>query len=167
MIRCPHCGKDFDPDLLIAVASTREEQAQVIYDLYPRAGGAKLAKQKIVKALKGIAFEELRSRTETMANLWRDADKVFCPMASTWYHQERFNDPSYTWAPRQNGSHAKPEVPTYVLVKQLTEAIERHPANPQFVGYDRDRVTSAMREELKAWRGKLEQLQKLQMQAIT
>ena len=161
MSRCPHCGHEFEDGGLLSV----ESDAEVLYKLYPRKVAKPAALRAIRSALRKTPFTVLHKKAVELSEMWRGHDTMYLPYPASWYNSERFNDTADTWLPR-NGS-PKPITPLHVLIRQLTEAIERHPANPQFVAYEREKVTSAMREELKAWRGKLEQLQKLQMQAIT
>lgn len=151
MTKCPHCGKTFDDDLLIQDAPTRKAQADEIYKLYPRKVAKPAAIKSIEKALKGIAFVELKKRVAQLALMWDNADTSFMPHAATWFNQERFNDDPSTWMPRKqlNGP------PLWKQVEILRDAIEVHPANPEWLRYDQDQVTQAHKDEYKRLKEKL------------
>jgi hypothetical protein len=162
-MKCPHCGKTFEEDLLIQDAPTRKAQAEEIYALYPRKLAKPAAIKAIMTALKKISFVDLKAKVAALAVAWDNHDKEFLPYPATWFNQERFNDDPSTWAPR-----VRPQAgpPVHIQIQRITECIEVHPANPQWIGYSKEKVTDGARADLKEKRSKLEMLRQQQMKAL-
>lgn len=76
-----------------------ESQALEIYKAYPRKVGKPKALLEIKKALKTISFEALLSLTKQYASARCNADAMYTPHPSTWFHQQRYNDDPNTWNP--------------------------------------------------------------------
>lgn len=163
-MRCPHCGRDFDPDMLIQDEGTRKQQAEEIYKLYPRKVGRPAALKAIMKALKQVPFVTLKKMVAELALAWDNHDTQYLPHPATWFNQERYNDAAETWSPKKQRENNGP--PLFVQVQRLEQAIEVHPANPQWIGYSRDRVTDAARADLKFKRAKLHELQQQQLSTL-
>jgi hypothetical protein len=162
-MKCPHCGKTFEEDLLIQDAPTRKAQAEEIYKLYPRKLARPAALKAIMTALKKVSFVDLKAKVAALAVAWDNHDKEFLPYPATWFNQERFNDDPSTWAPR-----VRPQAgpPVHIQIKRLEECIEVHPANPTWVGHKRERVTEADKVDLKAKRDMLARLKQQSIQEI-
>ena len=86
------------------------ENADAIFNLYPRREGGLTARAAITKAIEKYGFQYIVERTTDYANavakwprMYRYAQapgsegKDLCPMASTWYNQERYNDDPANW----------------------------------------------------------------------
>lgn len=81
-----------------------ENEAEVIYEMYPRhvgKGGPKGAISAIKRALKSVSFEKLLSRTKLYAELNENKEKQFIPYPTTWFNQERFNENPDEWMDEQ------------------------------------------------------------------
>lgn len=163
-MKCPHCHRDFDETLLIQDEPTRKAQAEEIYKLYPRKVGRPAALRAIMKALKTVSFAELKRRTVVFALAWDNCDTTYCAYPATWFGQERYNDDESTWAPRRQPERNGP--PLFVQIQQLEQHLETHPANVNWIGYDRSKVTDNMRADYKNKRQKLEMLKQQQMNGI-
>ncbi len=70
-----------------------------IYDAYPLKVGKPAALRAIEKAMAKIDPEKLLELTKAYAVV-RGRNAPFTPNPSTWFNQERFNDPPETWADR-------------------------------------------------------------------
>lgn len=81
------------------VAPTNE--AERIYELYPRKVARPVALKAIVKALNRLPFDLLSERVKLFASYvarWPAADKPqSIPHPTTFFNQERFNDQPETW----------------------------------------------------------------------
>lgn len=77
-----------------------DDEAEQIYQAYPRKVAKPVALQKIRKALKTMEFSELLARTMAFARSQKGADMKFCPHPSTWFNQERYRDDPATWGSR-------------------------------------------------------------------
>lgn len=74
------------------------DDAENIYDLYPRKVGKKPAIQKIAAAIKQFGVQKVMEATKIFASAWVGAtDLNFCPHPATWFGQHRFNDDPATW----------------------------------------------------------------------
>jgi len=80
-----------------------------IYDLYPLKAAKPKAIAAIKKALAKYPAKLLLEKTREFAAA-RNGDLEFCPMPTTWFNQERFNDEPSTWV-RQKPKQPKPYDP--------------------------------------------------------
>lgn len=98
------------------------ENADAIFNIYPRREGGLSARAAISKAIEKHGFEFILDRTTEYANavakwprMYRYAQapgsegKDLCPMASTWFNQERYNDDPSNW--HRNGGREAPKQP--------------------------------------------------------
>ena len=74
-----------------------KEQAEQIYQAYPKKVGKPVAIKSIIKALSSIEFEKLLELTQKYAAIRKSEDANFTPHPSTWFNQERFGDDPSTW----------------------------------------------------------------------
>jgi hypothetical protein len=139
------------------------EQAEAIYRVYPKKVGKPVAIKAILKALKKTSYDALLEAVKKFSVVWNGNSLDYCPHPSTWFNQERYKDDPETWVPRKNG-HTGP--PVHIQMEQIEKAIEVHPANPQWIGYSKDRVTDAARADLKFKRQKLQELQQQSIREI-
>jgi hypothetical protein len=87
--------------------SRLDEQAEAIYQAYPRKAGRGTAIQRIKQAFALAAAEELLEAVQAYARAtetWPPEDKQFIPHPATWFHQQRWMDDRSTWAAKQRGS---------------------------------------------------------------
>jgi len=92
-------------DLAMRVAKHREksasqpspEQAEQIYEAYPRKVGKPKAIAAIQKSLEKTEFKELLLKTQLYAKSRASEDSSYTPNPSTWFNQERYNDEPSTW----------------------------------------------------------------------
>lgn len=85
------------------------EQAERIYNAYPRkigkANAIKRIKQAIVGAL--VTADELFeavSAYATATSQWAESDRQFIPHPATWVYQQRWNDDRAEWQAKSRGS---------------------------------------------------------------
>jgi hypothetical protein len=85
--------------------SSASQEAEAIWQAYPRKAGKKPGLKAIARCLKETPFQELIRATHKFCALWEgESDKTFCPHAATWFNQERFKeDPSEWTRPHSNG----------------------------------------------------------------
>lgn len=76
---------------------TTQEQAEAIYQAYPRKVARPVALRAIIKALRKTPFEKLLELTKQYAAVRQTEDPNFTPHASTFFNQERFLDEPSTW----------------------------------------------------------------------
>lgn len=127
-----------------------------IYEAYPLKVGRPAAVRSIRKAMMRHSPRHLLERTKAFAAI-RGKNAEFTPHPATWFNQERFNDDPSTWHPRQ----AKPvaEVPVFVRIRNIEHQIATHPANREWMNYDREKVTPALVESFKRLRIDLQTIQ--------
>lgn len=94
--------------------SARSE-AELVYEKYPRKIGRPQALAKIRDAIKRHGFDRIFSAVKMFAACWTDAppeEMRFCPHPSTWFNQERYNDPPVTWQrmPVNGNGHKLPQI---------------------------------------------------------
>lgn len=75
------------------------QEADQIYQLYPRKIGRPKALTAIARCIKLYGFEAVRAGTELFSKTWTEAAKdiSYCPHAATFFNQERFNDSPEAW----------------------------------------------------------------------
>lgn len=99
-----------------------DERADNIFNLYPRREGGLAARISITRAIEKFGYEHVLERTAEYAKavagwprLYRYAQgegrdgKDLCPMATTWFNQERFQDDPRNW--HRTGGRPAPEKP--------------------------------------------------------
>jgi len=77
-------------------SSVLDSDAEKVYQVYPRKIGHAAAMEKIKIALRAVEFEDLILKVSAYAESVKDKDPQFIPMPSTWFHQQRYNDPIET-----------------------------------------------------------------------
>ncbi len=82
------------------------EQAEALYEAYPRKIGRKDALKKIRTALKKATFDTLLKGVESYAAAKRGTEPDFIAYPATWFHQERWNDKPETTTSRHDSKHA-------------------------------------------------------------
>ena len=101
-------------------------EAEQIYNIYPR----RIAKRKsllaISRCIKQFGFEIVMNGTKVFADAWAKAGREinFCPHASTWFNQERFNDDPKAWGLDGRQSLQRPgptfaELTTWVREREM------------------------------------------------
>lgn len=79
-------------------ADAVSEAAALIYETYPRKTARPKALKCIQKCISRHGFEHVLSKTQEFSKLWANVkDKRFCPHPTTWFNQERYNDPTEEW----------------------------------------------------------------------
>ncbi len=79
------------------------EQAEMIYQAYPRKVGHKAAVKSIVKALKEVPYETLLKKVKQYASSANGGDKRFIPHPTTWFNQGRWEDDPAEWSKTYGG----------------------------------------------------------------
>lgn len=74
-----------------------QQQAEAIYEVYPRKVAKPMAVKAIIPCLKEISFEELLKLTAAYELARRGEDQAYTPHPSTWYNQRRYRDDPNTW----------------------------------------------------------------------
>ncbi len=74
-----------------------EQQAEEIYNIYPRKTGKPRAIQTIKMAINKYGFNHLIERTKLYAQLY-NSDRKYIPYPGTFFNQERFNDDPSEWS---------------------------------------------------------------------
>lgn len=69
-------------------------EAELLWAAYPRKVSKKIGIAKILIALKKNAFADLLPHVQRFALSVAGKDPTYIPHASTWFHQERWNDPT-------------------------------------------------------------------------
>jgi hypothetical protein len=82
------------------------------------------------------------------------------PNPTTWFNQERFNDPPDTWARKEQSEN---KVPVGMQIQLLEEKIKTHPANGESTSHNPHKTPEQM-EELKQLRVKLRDLKEKAVQ---
>lgn len=87
--------------------SAREEEAEEIYQAYPKHVGKKAAIKAILKALQEVDFGTLLSATQEYASSERvsTTEKRFIPNPSTWFNQGCWEDDRSEWNPSSSPAH--------------------------------------------------------------
>jgi hypothetical protein len=88
---------------------TNTDQAEAIYQAYPRHEAKKPALNAIRKAMRTHAADFLLERVQAYAAAikpWKESN--FIPLAMTWFNQERYNDDSENWKQPSDTRTAKP-----------------------------------------------------------
>lgn len=83
------------------------EQAQALYSEYPRKAARPDAIRAITKALRTTSYEVLLTAVQDYKSCvarWPEEAKMFIPMPSTWFNQQRWTDDRKEWL-----RHALPE----------------------------------------------------------
>lgn len=149
-----------------AVDTNGEITAEQIYDLYPRKVMRGAALRAIRAAMKRASPKLLLEMTRRFGEAWRgEKDLQYCPHGSTWFNGEGYNDDPSEWGPRRHYVR-KDEPPLFIRKNAIEKAIQNHPANPQYIGYNRATVTDAQRAELKELRQKLAALEAEELRTI-
>lgn len=88
-------------------SAERREQAETIYQAYPRHQGKGAALPAILRALDRVPFDQLLEAVQAFAVAvqgWPEQDRQFVPHPATWIREERWNDDRATWRRgEQNG----------------------------------------------------------------
>ena len=109
-------SRDISPSIISPSPVSKKGEVQSLYEAYPRKQGAAASTKAIVGALKKEKFETLLAAVTEYAacvRSWtkeerhgKDGRSDFCPLASTWFNQERWRDDRSGW--RKRGK-AEPE----------------------------------------------------------
>lgn len=98
--------KDQDPASEIpAMVSKLREQAEAIYEAYPKKVGKPKAITSILSALEQFDFDLILSRTALYAKSRAGEDPQYTAHPSTWFNQHRFNDDPSTWKSSKPNGH--------------------------------------------------------------
>lgn len=76
---------------------TLVQQAEKIYEAYPRRVGRAEALKKITKAIGHWGFQDLLTATVNYAGSVSGGEMRFIPHPGTWFHQQRYADDPATW----------------------------------------------------------------------
>lgn len=156
------------PELPLVYQHENGITPEMIYEAYPKKLGKGRALRAIRIALKKVSAPFLLEMTRRYADSWRGASPeqlMFLRYPATFYNDEGWTEPVESWGPKR--AYNKPtDKPLWARIDELRNAIACHPANPNYIRYDRAKVTDAMRLELKSWREKLADLEAEQMRAI-
>lgn len=90
-------GDPASPDTPKVLKKEIADQAEKIYQAYPRKIGKPKALQAITRILKSNDFLTVLESTERYAKDRIGQDPTFTPHPATWFNQERFNDDPETW----------------------------------------------------------------------
>lgn len=89
------------------IEEKRTEDAESVYELYPKKVGKPAAIKAIIKAIKdGADPETLRDKAKQYAETVKGDNPDFIPHPSTWFNQARYNDAPETWRKSGNGTGA-------------------------------------------------------------
>jgi len=113
---CPYCGGTLKEE------DKATEQAEEIYEIYPRKAGRPAALRAIKSAIKKVGFEELKMKVFLYHEAHKAAgtDLQYTPHPATWFNQERWNDELPKPDPRR----------THVRIAELRSLIRRSRAFP-------------------------------------
>lgn len=90
-------------------SAERREQAETIYQAYPRHQGKGAALPAILRAMDRVPFDQLLEAVQSFAAAvqgWPEQDRQFVPHPATWIRGERWNDDRATW--RRGGQSGRP-----------------------------------------------------------
>lgn len=131
--------------------SDASQQAVELYGIYPKKVGRKAALRAIELALKRAPYETIlegvRAYSEAISH-WPKEQCRFVPAPATWFGQDRWDDDRSTW----NRNASVSDTPIHTRLRLLTDAINEHPANHEWRGYDRHSVTQEQRDHLERLR---------------
>jgi hypothetical protein len=92
------------------IKTCTREQAEKLYQAYPKKAAHPKAIEVICSKLKQNNFDAMLKATKAFAEIWSGAtDKHFCPFPQKWFGQERFNDAPETWTRPELSSSAPPK----------------------------------------------------------
>lgn len=78
-------------------ATEAEEQAERLWNAYPRRENKGQAIKAIIKAMVSTPFPELLAAVEEYANAKRGEDPQFIPHPATWFNARKWEDDRSTW----------------------------------------------------------------------
>lgn len=132
-----------------------------IYQAYPRKEARSKGIEAIEKAMKAHSPEYLLERVRIYAGfVAQGGDEALrsVPYPATFFNQERFTEDEKMWRLKAlpvNGASLMDQI------KCVKEAIATHPANPEWIHYDRSTVTEEQKQDFKA---RTERLRNLMLQ---
>jgi hypothetical protein len=88
-----------------AMVSKLREQAEAIYEAYPKKVGKPKAINSILSALGQFDFDLILSRTALYAKSRAGEDPQYTAHPTTWFNQHRFNDDPSTWKSSKQDVH--------------------------------------------------------------
>lgn len=111
---------------------------------------------------KGLTNEGARLNLEKLLKMGHDraVQSLEASIANGW--QGLFEPPLQNGARNGHTSVA----PVWKQIQQIEHAIETHPGNPRWIGFDSQRATPAIRDDLKCLRAKLAKMQQEQVAAL-
>lgn len=80
-----------------------DDQAEQVYELYPKKVRKPKAIVSIRNAIKQFGFELIRQKTVEFAKARQGQNDQFTPHPATWFNQHGFNDEPSTWNQNQDG----------------------------------------------------------------
>lgn len=102
-------------------ALSLQDQAEIIYRIYPNKKKPIKAKEAIIKALRHIPFEKLKERTERYAeitSMWFPHKKKYIPHTASWYNSGAYDEDEDGW---MENCMADPD-----LLRQIVETYNKH-----------------------------------------
>lgn len=100
-----------------------QKLAETIYEAYPRKVARPEAIKAILKALAKVPYEELLEKTKAFASASSGQVEKYIPHPSTFYNQERYNDP----VKNQTEQSMATEIISCVYMKKIPEERRMEP----------------------------------------
>ena len=116
-----------------AKPADRPNEAESIYQLYPKRVGKADALKAIAKALAMMPADQLRAKVAAYAAAtatWTEHDRQYIPHPSTWFNRGSYDDDPATWARTLNGAnrHQLPEATAEDHAKGFYHGLDDEPA---------------------------------------
>jgi hypothetical protein len=93
-----------NPRKVIPLSSGKPDEAERIFQMYPRRVAKKKALAVIAKAIRTHGLERIETATRQFATAWAgQSDLQYCPHPATWFNQERYLEDPCTWNREPDG----------------------------------------------------------------
>lgn len=147
--------------------NSKESLALGLYKSYPRKVGKNAALKAILKAMKDHSFDYLLERVSKFAECtrsWPEDQLRFIPHPATWFNGGRFEDDEKEWVKttHQPTNPIAQRISVEKQIESIIEQIKEHPGNPEWIGYDQNKVKQQDRDDLQLVRKRLAELRKQQ-----
>lgn len=147
--------------------NSKESLALALYKSYPRKVGKNAALKAILKAMKDHPFDYLLERTAKYAEYtraWPEDQLCYIPYPQKWFNECRFENDEREWIKtgRTASSPIAQRISIEKQIESIIEQIKEHPGNPEWIGYDQNKVKQQDRDDLQLVRKRLAELRKKQ-----
>ncbi|MDC0088144.1 YdaU family protein [Akkermansiaceae bacterium] len=104
-----HEPKKISPSGSCPLPANEKQQAELIYDAYPRKTAKPAALKAITKALKTMPFDEMLKNVEAFAKSRDGEDVNFTPHPATWFNRGSYTDDPESYSVKSIKSNSRTE----------------------------------------------------------